>query len=70
MTKAGMKPITQMNGPLKRILPRYIVNSQLNTFGDGHTRDAKDELTLGPPPIVKKRCSRTSQDTSAMTAVA
>src|SRR3954451_13094443 len=75
ITKVGMKPTTQMNGTSKRICPRYMVNSQLNTFAPVGIEMImlampKKALTVGPAPMVKKWCSQTSQDTRAITIVA
>ena len=72
ITKVGMKPITQIIGVSKRILPRYMVNSQLNTLAPVGIEMIivmpKKALTLAPDPIVKKWWSQVSQDTRAMTA--
>jgi hypothetical protein len=75
ITKVGMKPITQIIGVSNRIFPRYMVNSQLNTFAPVGIEMIivvmpKKALTLAPAPIVKKWWSQVSHDTSAMTAVA
>src|SRR5918998_5728754 len=58
-TKVGMKPITQIIGVSNRILPRYMVKSQLNTFAPVGIEMIivvmpKNALTLAPAPIVKK----------------
>src|SRR3954464_9657610 len=74
-TKVGMKPMTQMKGPSNRIRPRYIVKSQLNTLAPVGMEIImvvmpKKAFTLAPDPMVKKWCSQTSQDRTAMTIVA
>ena len=75
MAKATMKPIVNSIAGCRRIRPRYIVNSQLNTFTPVGTAMIivampKAALTLALAPIVKKWCSHTPNESTVIATVA
>ena len=70
-----MKPIVHSVAEWKRIRPRNMVNSQLNSFTPVGMEMIvvmmpKKALTLAPEPMVKKWCSQTKNDRTPIDAVA
>ncbi|MNM62404.1 hypothetical protein D3C81_737340 [compost metagenome] len=70
-----MKPMVHMVEVWKRIRPRYMVNSQLNSFTPVgiemiDVMMPKKALTLAPEPMVKKWCSQTKNDSTPIDEVA
>ena len=75
ITKVMMKPIVHSIGVVKRMRPRYIVNSQLKIFTPVGIEIIivvmpKKAFTLAPAPIVKKWCSHTTNESTVMRTVA
>lgn len=75
MTNVTMNPIVHSMGGSKRILPWYIVNSQLKILAPVGIEMIivvipKNELTLAPEPMVKKWWSQTRYDSTVITTVA
>ena len=75
MTKVTMKPSVHSIAEWKMMRPRYMVSSQSNTFTPVGTAMImvampKKALTLALAPMVKKWCSQTVNDRSAIAAVA
>jgi hypothetical protein len=70
-----MKPTVHSIGVVKRMRPRYIVNSQLKIFTPVGIEMIivampKNALTFAPEPIVKKWCSQTRNDSTVIASVA
>ncbi|CFO04549.1 Uncharacterised protein [Bordetella pertussis] len=75
MTKMIMKPMVHSMGSENSTRPRYMVNSQLNTFAPVGMEMImvmmpKNALTLAPAPMVKKWCSQTRNESTPIEAVA
>ncbi len=75
MLKVTMKPMVQSTGEVKRRRPRYMVNSQLNSFTPVGiamiiVATPKKALTLAPEPMVKKWCSQTTKPSTVIEALA
>jgi hypothetical protein len=75
MVKVTMKPMVHSIGVVKRMRPRYMVNSQLKIFTPVGIEMImvvmpKKALTLAPEPMVKKWCSHTMNDRMVMHTVA
>ncbi len=75
ITNVIMNPMVQRTGDSRRTRPRYIVNSQLKIFTPVGTAITivvmpKKALTSAPDPIVKKWCSHTRNERSAIAMVA
>ncbi|MNT46729.1 hypothetical protein D3C72_1833960 [compost metagenome] len=70
-----IKPMVHMVEVWKRIRPRYMVNSQLNSFTPVgiemiEVMMPKKALTFAPEPMVKKWCSQTKNDSTPIDEVA
>src|SRR5215469_10314723 len=75
ITKVTMKPTVHSTGTVKRMRPRYMVNSQLKIFAPVGIEMIivdmpKKALTSAPEPMVKKWCNQTMKDSTPMPAVA
>src|SRR5580692_3472002 len=75
ITNVTMKPRAQWMGVENRMLPPYMVNSQLKTLTPVGTEMIivaipKKAFTLAPAPMVKKWCSHTMKDSTQMAMVA